>query len=228
LQADLLLSEFICYQLIRILTNCMHKNVLKHYLLLALSIILWSSCANFKSSKTDYTRNSRNHSTYKRSTTKARTSTNSRASSNSSASSNSNARPRSTSSSVSTKRVKVVNQAYKYIGTKYKYGGKDPRGFDCSGFTSYVMKQSNVKINDGSFNQAKQGRKIPLNATKPGDLVFFGTNGRVSHVGMVVKNAGRQLDVIHSTSTKGVIVQNINTSDYWKKRVLFARNIIED
>ena len=207
MQSDLLISEFICYQLIRILTNCMHKNVLKHYLLLALSIILWSSCANFKSSKTDYTKNRRSTSI---STSKTKT------------------RSRSSVSSISSKRVKVVDHAYKYIGTKYKYGGKDPKGFDCSGFTSYVMKQNNVKINDGSFNQAKQGQKIPINATKPGDLVFFGTNGRVSHVGMVVRNAGSQLEVIHSTSSKGVIVQNINSSDYWKKRVLFARNIIED
>ena len=90
------------------------------------------------------------------------------------------------------------------------------------------MKKENIQIKDGSYNQAKQGRKIALTSTKPGDLVFFGTNGRVSHVGMVVENSGDRLNVIHSTSTKGVIVQNIKASDYWKKRVLFARNIIED
>ncbi len=111
-------------------------------------------------------------------------------------------------------------------GTRYKYAGKDKNGFDCSGFTSYVFKKYNVNLSSSSSAQAQQGRKIPVNQSKKGDLIFFGTAGKVSHVAIVLSNTGEGITVIHSTSSKGVIVQNVSKSSYWKPRILFARDVI--
>jgi cell wall-associated NlpC family hydrolase len=57
-------------------------------------------------------------------------------------------------------------------------------------------------------------------------LIFFGKNGKVSHVAMVVSNTYEGISVVHSTTSKGVMVQNITKSTYWKPKILFARDVI--
>ena len=130
-------------------------------------------------------------------------------------------------SAISNLRSNIVEEAKKYVGIPYQYGGKKPNGFDCSGLTSYVLKKNKISIADGSFNQAKQGRRVALSQTKAGDLVFFGRNGKVNHVAMVLSNQRNTINVIHSTSGKGVLVEDILASSYWKQRLLYARNVIE-
>ena len=128
-------------------------------------------------------------------------------------------------------RRSLVRHARKQIGVKYKHGGKTPRGFDCSGYTSYVYQQENMPLSPGSQAQAATGKKIRLRDAQPGDLVFFSKNGRVgrvSHVAMVVENTGEELVVIHSTSSKGVMEQDVMRSSYWKPKMLFARDVLTD
>lgn len=124
------------------------------------------------------------------------------------------------------KRNNLSQYGQKYVGTKYKYAGKDPKGFDCSGFTSYVMKSEGIQVSSSSRTQATEGKAVPLNKVKPGDLIFFGKNGKVSHVALVVSNTSEGISVVHSTTSKGVIVQNITKSTYWKPKILFARDVI--
>ena len=124
------------------------------------------------------------------------------------------------------KRNNLTNYSKKYVGTKYKYAGKTPKGFDCSGFTSYVMKSEGITVSSSSKMQATEGKPIPINKVKPGDLIFFGKRGKVSHVAMVVSNTSEGISVIHSTSSKGVIIQNITKSTYWKPKILFARDVV--
>lgn len=127
-------------------------------------------------------------------------------------------------------RNKITTYSKNYVGTKYKYAGKDPKGFDCSGFTSYVMGKHNVAISSSSKAQATQGKSIPVDKVKPGDLVFFGKKGgkNVSHVALVVSNESDGIYVIHSTTSKGVMIQNISKSSYWKPKILFARDVLSD
>lgn len=126
-------------------------------------------------------------------------------------------------------RSSITRYAKKYKGVKYKYAGKDPKGFDCSGFTSYVLNKFDVRVSPSSRAQAQTGRKIPFSKARAGDLVFFSKNGRgsVSHVALVVSNQREGLVVIHSTTSRGVMVQNITQSSYWKPKMLFARNVID-
>ena len=124
-------------------------------------------------------------------------------------------------------RTELTRECEEYIGTKYKYAGKAPStGFDCSGFTSYVYDQFNIDLSPSSQNQAVQGKAVMLSKVKPGDLVFFGEEGKITHVAMVISNSKEGITVAHSTTSKGVMIQNISTSKYWKPKILFARDII--
>ena len=126
-------------------------------------------------------------------------------------------------------RNKLIKEAEKHKGIKYKYGGKDPQGFDCSGFTYYVCSKNNIKLSRTSAYQSKEGNEVSLTKAKAGDLLFFGRHGRsgkIQHVGMVIKNNSEGLFMIHSSSSRGICVDNVLFSKYWKPKILFARNII--
>ncbi|MFK7808991.1 MAG: C40 family peptidase [Saprospiraceae bacterium] len=123
-------------------------------------------------------------------------------------------------------RQDLTKYALKYKGAKYKYGAKGPKRFDCSGFTTYVYAANDIVLPNGSYNQARVGKKIPVSKAQPGDLIFFGKGKTVNHVALVVKNSSKGLEVIHSTSGRGVIQENVLVSSYWKPRILYARNII--
>ncbi|MCB0532872.1 MAG: C40 family peptidase [Lewinellaceae bacterium] len=125
-------------------------------------------------------------------------------------------------------RQEIVRYAQNLRGSNYKYAGTTPRtGFDCSGFTSYVLKQFSVPVSTSSAAQAKEGREIPLKAIQPGDLIIFGKNrNNIQHVAMVVETNRQGIFVVHSTTSRGVIQENISTSSYWEPLILLARDVI--
>lgn len=126
-------------------------------------------------------------------------------------------------------RKDIVNEATKYRGLPYKYAGKDPStGFDCSGFTSYVLGKYGVRVSPASAVQATEGVEVPLSQVKPGDLIIFRTEdgSRVQHVAMVTENKPDGIYCVHSTTSRGVVVDNISTSSYWKPRIWKARDVI--
>jgi len=127
-------------------------------------------------------------------------------------------------------RNKVVDYGKKFVGTSYKYAGQSPKtGFDCSGFTSYVLKESGVIASPASAIQATEGRYVELDRVLPGDLIFFGeSKKKISHVALVISLGPEGIICVHSTSSRGVIVENVSQSAYWKPRILFARDLITD
>ncbi|WP_134699883.1 C40 family peptidase [Ammoniphilus sp. YIM 78166] len=117
-------------------------------------------------------------------------------------------------------RVKTL--AVGLAGTPYRSGGTSPKGFDCSGFTSYVMGQMGVKLPRTSVDQFSVGKKVERNNLRVGDLLFFDTlkKGRISHVGIYIGNN----KMIHS-ATRKVEVSDLswyfkNYRYYGAKRVL--------
>ncbi len=125
-------------------------------------------------------------------------------------------------------RKKITNYAQKFKGTRYRYGGESPSGFDCSGLMQYVMDKHDIRLPRVSRDQAREGRKVRQSKAQPGDLVFYKRGGSVSHVSMVLYSSKSKLVVIHSTESRGVIVEDIMQSDYWRPKLLYIRDVISD
>lgn len=111
----------------------------------------------------------------------------------------------------------LVEEASRWLGVPYKYAGNDKKGVDCSGLTSQVfLKTLNVKMPRSSREQQQWCINVRKENLQPGDLVFFATGSdrkRVSHVGIYIGNG----DIIHASSTRGVIVSNLGESYYLKR-----------
>ncbi|WP_107840848.1 C40 family peptidase [Metasolibacillus meyeri] len=115
----------------------------------------------------------------------------------------------------------LTTSAYQYIGTPYVYGGTTTRGFDCSGFTRQVFSDLGISLPRTSGSQYGQGQSVTKGNLQAGDLIFFNTSGAgVSHVGIYI---GDQ-KFIHSQTSRGVSVSNINES-YWAKRYIGAKRV---
>lgn len=117
----------------------------------------------------------------------------------------------------------VTETAKLYKGTPFKWGGTTPKGFDASGFTKYIFKNTvvNKNIPRTSADQFKGGAAVTKGKEKMGDLVFFKTNGKsISFVGIYLGNK----EFIAATS-KGVRIQSLNTK-YWKDRYAGARRYL--
>lgn len=125
-------------------------------------------------------------------------------------------------------REDIIDYAKQFQGTNYLYAGREPRkGFDCSGFTYFVMDKFDISLSPSSRAQENQGKSIKVSKVQPGDLIFYrrsrGTN--VFHVSLVVANDPDGIKVIHSTS-RGVVIDNISKSSYWEPKISTARDIV--
>ncbi len=83
----------------------------------------------------------------------------------------------------------VVLFALGLLETDYRFGGKNPEaGLDCSGMVSYVFEKSaDLRLAGSAADLARQGKPVPAEKLKPGDLVFFNTRNRPhSHVGIYI------------------------------------------
>jgi hypothetical protein len=116
-------------------------------------------------------------------------------------------------------RQDIVQFSRKLIGCKYKTAGKTNSGFDCSGLVIYVFREFQIPMAASAHAQSKKGKEIELKDATTGDLIFFGSPKQISHVGIISANKKKNLTVIHSSSSRGVIEENIMGSDYWVRRI---------
>lgn len=99
-----------------------------------------------------------------------------------------------------------------WAGVKYRLGGLDKRGIDCSGFALLLKKEIyGISLPRRSRDQAEVIQKKNLNQLKEGDLIFFSFGGNeIDHVGVYLnKNY-----FVHASTNRGVIVDDINISAY--------------
>ena len=145
----------------------------------------------------------------------------------SSTSSNSSSSNTNSSTSTSNSASKVISYAKKLLGKPYVWGAQGPNGFDCSGFTYYVFKNSaGITLPRTSSAQSKYGKAVSKSNLKPGDLLFFDTvgpnNGAVTHVGLYIGNG----QFIHAASGQGKVVINNLNSSYYVKAYVNARRVL--
>ena len=112
-------------------------------------------------------------------------------------------------------------QLYKFItdwtGVKYRFGGLDKQGIDCSGFAFLLEKEIyGVTLPRISRDQANFARKKNYDSLQEGDLVFFSFGGgNVDHVGVYLNNGF----FVHASTNRGVIVDDLNLPAYQKALV---------
>lgn len=118
----------------------------------------------------------------------------------------------------------VIAYAKTFLGTPYVYGGSSPKGFDCSGFTSYVYKQFGVSLNRSSSAQLSNCTKISKSDLQPGDLVFFSrssSSSTIGHVGIYIGNG----NFIHSSSPGDVVKIDSMSSSYYSSHYVASGRI---
>jgi hypothetical protein len=117
-------------------------------------------------------------------------------------------------------RIEILEFAKKQLGVPYVSAGNNPTGFDCSGFTTYVFANYNVKLPRRAKDQYETSQKIKEKDAYMGDLIFFSNGTEISHVGMLINEPGKPKVMIHASSSKGISIVDIETSTYWKGRIV--------
>jgi cell wall-associated NlpC family hydrolase len=134
---------------------------------------------------------------------------------------------------IDTKGIKpdqVVQFAQGCLGIPYKYGEADPgRGFDCSGFITYIFKNFGISVPRSSVGFTNVGRTVSMEEARPGDLILFtGTapeEREIGHMGLVVSNTGGMLEFEHATSGKAMSVVITPFNDYYRTRFVRVTRI---
>ncbi|MGI9111054.1 MAG: NlpC/P60 family protein [Gaiellaceae bacterium] len=101
----------------------------------------------------------------------------------------------------------VVGIAMQYLGVPYRWGGADPSGFDCSGFSMYVYAKLGISLPHHAASQYGMGTTVSKDQLEAGDLVFF--NG-LGHMGIYI-GGGQFIHAPHS----GDVVKISSLSDSW-------------
>jgi cell wall-associated NlpC family hydrolase len=120
----------------------------------------------------------------------------------------------------------ILMRAIGLVGTPYRWGGNTPEsGFDCSGLVTYVFRDMlDVRLPRTSRELATiQGPRIATDRLLPADLVFFGSQGEVSHVGIYV-GEGR---FVHAPSTGGTVRLDRLNGPYWRDRYTGAKRVLK-
>ena len=119
----------------------------------------------------------------------------------------------------------VLMRAISLVGTPYRYGGNTPEGgFDCSGLVNYVYRDMlDLKLPRTSGALAAfQGPRIAPARLTTADLVFFGSGGSVSHVGIYV-GEGR---FVHAPSSGGTVRLDRLDGPYWRDHYSGAKRVL--
>lgn len=135
----------------------------------------------------------------------------------------------STAKRTNTQVEEILKRAKNQIGTRYRAGGNNASGFDCSGFVRYCFEPIGIKLPASAAQQAEVGKKLYLSEARKGDLIFFkggdAKSKTVGHVGIVVGGEGDDLEFIHASSSKGIMTSKLGEK-YFKPRLTGLRRVV--
>jgi len=122
----------------------------------------------------------------------------------------------------------IIRYAETFKGTRYKYGGTNRRGMDCSGLIYTSFKKHDIPVPRTTRDLKSYGKWVDVKTVIPGDLLFFATrkNSRaVNHVGLVTQVRPGYVEFIHASTSKGVMVSSLSDR-YWYFAYVQARRIL--
>jgi cell wall-associated NlpC family hydrolase len=121
----------------------------------------------------------------------------------------------------------VLFRAMALVGTPYHWGGNTPEGgFDCSGLVGYVYSHAAYMQLPHSSREmaAMRGLKVArMTDLVSGDLVFFGSSGGISHVGVYV-GKGR---FVHAPNSGGTVRLDDIDGPYWRDHFEYGKRLLD-
>ena len=107
-----------------------------------------------------------------------------------------------------------------WYGTRYRYGGTDKSGIDCSAFTQAIyLSAFAISLPRTARDQYRNSRIISATELKTGDLVFFNTTGGISHVGIYLQNN----KFVHASAAYGVTISDLFDPYYIRRFIGVGR-----
>ncbi|MER7000845.1 NlpC/P60 family protein [Streptomyces sp. NPDC000410] len=98
----------------------------------------------------------------------------------------------------------ALRVALEQRGKPYVWGAAGPSSFDCSGLMQYAYGRAGLSLPRTTWDQIKAGRRVPVSAARPGDLVFYRS---AAHVGMYMSGG----KVVHAPRPgRDVTVQSLH------------------
>lgn len=123
----------------------------------------------------------------------------------------------------------IINHGQELLGLRYRTSGVAKWPLDCSGFVSYICSLEGIKTPRSSGSMSLYTDRI--SDPQPGDLLFFkGRNrgaSRVGHVAMVISNENGDIKMIHSSNSRGIVIESLQQSAYFSSRYLGAGRLPE-
>ena len=105
-------------------------------------------------------------------------------------------------------RNALAEQAKKYLGTEYRWGGKSGRGIDCSGLVSSAYMQCGVLIyRDARIVEGWPMHQIPFADKKRGDALYF-----PGHIALYL-GEGRYIHSTGASASGGVVINSLDPAD---------------
>jgi cell wall-associated NlpC family hydrolase len=111
----------------------------------------------------------------------------------------------------------AINNAMKYEGVRYRYGGSTNKGMDCSGLLHISFAEAGETVPRTSMSFFQAASPIEVKEVKKGDLMFFATGRdrkKINHVALVVEVTPAEVRFVHATVSQGVTVSSLN-EPYW-------------
>ena len=115
-----------------------------------------------------------------------------------------------------------MNEAYKYLGVPYVWGGNTYNGIDCSGFVKNVYDALGFPLPRLGSDQMAYGVPVPAEQLQPGDRLYFTPRTErlgVHHTGLYVGNGY----FIHASSGKHQVTVSRLSESYYRKNFVCAR-----
>lgn len=118
-------------------------------------------------------------------------------------------------------KAALYRQYDRWRGTRYRTGGMDGKGFDCSGLTSVLYHDLfHRDLPRTTKGQARIGQSVQPSDLAPGDLVFFKTGLRRRHVGIYIEKGL----FLHASRSDGVRLSSLRNG-YWRRHYWMARRV---